>query len=320
MDLLAPVRRVDENGESGYVLATTALLLIPLMIFAAFAVDVGSWYVEADEAQRAADAAALGGVVWMPDFTRATTAARDIARDNGFDHADPDVSVLVERRGSQGIYVKIETKGESHFGRVVLSDIDISRQATSNYILPVPLGNPGSSLGSGLDPSPVAGDPSERMLLALNGYCQGYQNGDPFGVGWFGGSGSCSGTANTRYDAEGYDFIIDFSGPEGLNTPVTGQWDLQIFEPGSCGQVAEGGSSARIETTLWRGDNTLFTDDDNKVAANLVIGENGSALPRLWASTACGSATSQWVKAYEIDADSVQGRWILRTRTLPVNA
>jgi hypothetical protein len=310
-------RRTD---QSGYVLATTALLLIPLMIFAAFAVDVGAWYVEADEAQRAADASALAAVVWMPDFTEATVAARDVARENGFDHSDPDVNVVVERRGSQGVHVRIETKADTYFGQVVLSEIDIARAATASYILPVPLGNPGSSLGSGLNPPAVPGAPPENLLLAINGYCQGYQNGDPFGVGWFGGSGSCSGTANTRYDAEGYDFVIDFSGPAGLNSPVTGQWDLQIFEPGSCNQNSEGGSSARLETTLWRGDDTLFTDDDNKVPANRVLGEHGSSLPRLWATTDCGDATSQWVKAYEIDADSNQGRWILRTRALAVNS
>ncbi|MFW2380664.1 MAG: pilus assembly protein TadG-related protein [Acidimicrobiales bacterium] len=319
MALLAALCRTNRKEESGYVLATTALLLIPLMIFAAFAVDVGAWYAEADEAQRAADAAALGGVVWMPDLSRATTAVRDIALENGYDHNDPDVNVIVERRGTQGIHVKIETKGETHFGRVVMDEIDITRHATANYILPVPLGNPGSALGSGLDSSPVAGAPRENLLLALNGYCQGYQNGDPFGTRWFGGSG-CGSTQNTRYSDQGYDFIIDFTGPDGANSPVTGQWDLQIFEPGSCGQNSESGSSARIETTMWRGDDTLFTDDDNKVPGNLVLGENGSALPRLWDSAACGDATSQWVKAYEIDADSNQGRWILRTRTLAVDA
>jgi hypothetical protein len=230
------------------------------------------------------------------------------------------VNVIVERRGSQGIYVRIETKADTYFGKVVLSEVDIARAATSSYILPVPLGNPGSSLGSGLNPPAVPGAPPENLLLAVNGYCQGYQNGDPFGVGWFGGSGSCSGTANTRYDAEGYDFVIDFSGPAGLNSPVVGQWDLQIFEPGSCNQNSEGGTTARLETTLWKGDDTLFTDDDNKVPANLVLGENGSGLPRLWAANACGDATSQWVKAYEIDADSDQGRWILRTRALAVNS
>ncbi|MEZ5226562.1 MAG: pilus assembly protein TadG-related protein [Acidimicrobiales bacterium] len=48
-----------DEAQAGYVLATTALLLIPLMIFAALAVDVGGWYAQATQAQRAADAAAL---------------------------------------------------------------------------------------------------------------------------------------------------------------------------------------------------------------------------------------------------------------------
>ena len=44
------------------------LSLATMVVSAAFAVDVGGWYARAAEVQRAADAAALAGVVWMPDF------------------------------------------------------------------------------------------------------------------------------------------------------------------------------------------------------------------------------------------------------------
>ncbi len=41
-------RRGPGAGVRGYVLPMKALLLIPLMIFAALAVDVGAWYVKED--------------------------------------------------------------------------------------------------------------------------------------------------------------------------------------------------------------------------------------------------------------------------------
>lgn len=318
----APVRRATERG---YIIASTALLLIPLMIFAAFAVDVGGWYAEADRAQRAADAAALSGVVKMPDFVAATATARATALENGYDHSDPDVNVVVERRGSQGLHVQIETKGESYFGKVVLDEIDIDRFATAEYILPVPLGNPGSSLGSGIGPTGVPGAPRENLLLALNSYCQGYQNGDPFGVGWQGNRtcGDPGDIVNSRYDADGYDFIIDLTGPDDMAAPVTGAWDVQIFEPGLCNQDFEStdGTGNRIQTTLWKGDNTLFSDDDNKTDANRAINTvSGAPDPYLWPATACGSATSQWVTAYRIQSGDPRGRWVLNTRSLPNTA
>ena len=64
-----PATPLVQHPERGYTTAMTAFLLIPMMIFAGFAVDVGSLYTRAMEIQRAADAAALAGVVWMPgDF------------------------------------------------------------------------------------------------------------------------------------------------------------------------------------------------------------------------------------------------------------
>ncbi len=59
-------------------------MIIPLMAFAALAVDVGSWYARTTEMQKAADAAALAGVVWAPDYSKARTVAAKTLTDNGF--------------------------------------------------------------------------------------------------------------------------------------------------------------------------------------------------------------------------------------------
>ena len=68
-------RRTRVKGEKGYVLIMAALLLLPLLAFAGFAVDIGSWYTYANRMQRAADAAALAGVVWMPNDEKAEQVA-----------------------------------------------------------------------------------------------------------------------------------------------------------------------------------------------------------------------------------------------------
>ena len=74
----------SDRPEAGYVMPMTALILIPLMIFAALATDVGAWYIRADQAQRAADSAALAGTVWLPDETAAQNIVLDVAARNGF--------------------------------------------------------------------------------------------------------------------------------------------------------------------------------------------------------------------------------------------
>ena len=55
------------------------------MGLAAFAVDVGHWYVVGQQEQRAADAAALAGVTSLPgDKVAAFAAAQKYSKINGF--------------------------------------------------------------------------------------------------------------------------------------------------------------------------------------------------------------------------------------------
>ena len=78
-----PVRRV-RRGDDGYVLVLTTLMLVPMLILTAFAVDLGAWYAQASKMQRAVDNAALAAVVWMPDHTKATSAAAQVLTENGY--------------------------------------------------------------------------------------------------------------------------------------------------------------------------------------------------------------------------------------------
>ena len=79
-------RKSDERG----FYATVVALLVPAVFLGccALSVDTARWYVEAERVQRAADAAALAGVVWLPsDFPTAKTAALAEAKKNGYDDA-----------------------------------------------------------------------------------------------------------------------------------------------------------------------------------------------------------------------------------------
>ncbi|HYA69043.1 MAG TPA: pilus assembly protein TadG-related protein, partial [Acidimicrobiales bacterium] len=70
------------------------LAIFVIMGMAAFVIDLGYWYFQASRVQRAADAAALAGVTYMPgDVPDATAVARNVAQANGFSAPDDDVQV-----------------------------------------------------------------------------------------------------------------------------------------------------------------------------------------------------------------------------------
>jgi len=71
--------------DAGAIAVLVAILAPALLAVAAFSVDVARWYVEGVRLQKAADAAALAGVVFMPqDLPTATSTALRVAAMNGF--------------------------------------------------------------------------------------------------------------------------------------------------------------------------------------------------------------------------------------------
>lgn len=282
-----PVRR---KVEGGYVMATTALMLIPMLIFAAFAVDVGSWYVEAQKIQRASDAAALAGVVWMPDENRARDAALEMTAINGYEDQpgdfDDDTAALpqvrVSRVGPQQIRVDIRAEGALYFGSVI-EDFDepkIQRFSTSEYVLPVEFGSPTNKIGFGdlqIDGEAV------NAWTGLMGYCQPAHYGDVRAAYYqhqsgciergstlfSAGSGVTPTVSNPdtpagrspNHDPEGYFFVVDV--PEGRATGT----DVMIYDAGYC-RVAPGSKPGRdtgnthLEYILWDATDTPLDDSD----------------------------------------------------------
>ena len=327
----ADIEAQAADDEAGYVLPMTALLLIPLMIFAAFATDVGAWYVRADQTQQAADAAALAGTVWLPDEPQAEAVALDVAARNGFrdpawtavNGGTPNATVNVPPvSAGGGLRVDIITESPSFFGSVVLDDITIERRAIATVTEPVRMGNPSNGIGTGNLAVSELGVPPDGVWLSLNGYCQDHEQGDPFSVGNFGAPYSggnrgwaCSTAnagANPTYNPDGYTFIVDV--PSGAGAVA-----LEIFEPGICTDADTSddlfsasdnwANSPRINTKVFANDGTDRYHEDN-LASTPVF----DYLYGIGDCTGGSGAGGRWYTMYTIPSGSAsEGKWYIQT-------
>ncbi len=128
------VRRDDERGV---VAVWVAITLVVLLGFAGWAVDFSHWNDERAHLQKAADAAALAGAVYLPDDPAgAIAAARSIASQNGYPSG---VSVTTLANTNQ-LKVTISTSVKNSFAQVIgIGDPTLSKHAISEYESPKPL-------------------------------------------------------------------------------------------------------------------------------------------------------------------------------------
>jgi hypothetical protein len=119
------------RAERGQVLVLFAGGVTVLLILAALAFDAGMMLLERRDQQDAADAAALAGARFiLSEPSKAEPAARDLARQNGFDDADPNQTVNVfippihgQYAGFPGfIEVQIEAVRPSVFAGIIGRD------------------------------------------------------------------------------------------------------------------------------------------------------------------------------------------------------
>lgn len=209
------------RGQRGYVLVMFALLLVPLLLMAGFAVDIGSWYSRASDIRRAADAAALAGVVWLPDETKARSVALEAAARNGFvPSSNISITVTTSTKSTRRIKVTITDNRVGSFFYKALGgrDITLTRTSYAEYVLPVPLGSPRNFFGTGtlLANYPVSGITPEYLYQAVNPYCTDKENGDRYQSANDGGT--CSGTVNSEYRTRGYQMYIE--APAGRTSPI----------------------------------------------------------------------------------------------------
>lgn len=247
-------RRTRLKGERGYILIMAALLMLPLLAFTGFAVDYGAWYTYANRMQRAADAAALAGVVWMPNDEKAETVALETAKANGFDDAASDVAVTVTPVGNRRLRVHIvDTDVPRFFSSLFVSGMDIERQALSEYVQSVPMGSPDNSLGN--DPERWAASGYNRPYYWLNVATPRSTkvNGDQYTAGncngtYTGCSSSTSTGTNLNYSEDGYFYRLTVD-----TKPASGNLRIQAFDPAflDVGNTCSTGGNLPTAGSTW---------------------------------------------------------------------
>ena len=241
-------RRLRRRDEAGYAAVLVALLSSVIFIgMGAFGVDMARWYVEVEQVQKSADAAALAGVTYMPnDLTKARATALASAKRNGYDDAGADVTVtaVVGSRPSE-LKVTISSRIDNSFGAGLgVRSAWITRSAVADYTAPSLMGSPCNTfgneppststtvlpVGTALPAAPFPNCSSTPQFWAtVEGPQTDKVNGDRYrnrNCARRRPAINCSGSTNSEYKEEGYFFAIHVE-PAAIGTKL----DIQLYDP-----------------------------------------------------------------------------------------
>ena len=205
-----------ELKQAGQIVVIFALMLVVLIGLIGIAIDTTYAWREALRVQRAADSAALAGVVYMPgNFTTATSTADNAATRNGFTSSTATTVSVIRPANPRELDVSITTQVPTFFSRIFgINYFAVTRLSKAVYVTPVPMGSPlgyygvyqlcpvtGTCIGQG-SPSGVSVS-SEGFFGAIEGEGSNTSTGDAFAPYYNGNP-----TLNSQYTADGYRYII----------------------------------------------------------------------------------------------------------------
>jgi len=320
-------RRRRIGRDEGYVLALTALMMLPILAFTGFAVDLGSWYARAAQIQRASDAAALAGVQELPIMANATSAANAAAAKNGFVNGTNGITVTITNVSDTTAKLKVsitDANANQYFTKAFRPSVSIARTGTAQYIKPVSMGSPKNFLGTGSlymqggSSGSCSGSTSgtcfrENFWLAVSGGCASKENGDRIqaqtdanynsasnpasGAGW----ARCTGgntVTNTEYDSNGYFYAVEFK------QNVSGTVYVQVFDDGYCNSApTNDGSSGSFTTTYRMRDNSSYDPLQTTVLSTTNAGSGVGC--NTW--TTVGSLSNPTKGVYYLQVTSATG-------------
>ena len=139
------------SDDRGQAIVVAALLMTMLLGIMGIGVDISWLELNLIRMQRAADAAALAGVVYLPgNSAGAFNAAYAEATKNGFTNGAGGVTVVPRQDlvNNRMLEVTIQGPVQTYFARLLgTSTIQGTRIARAEFVLPVPMGSPQDYFG-----------------------------------------------------------------------------------------------------------------------------------------------------------------------------
>jgi Flp pilus assembly protein TadG len=215
LDEKASIR--GELKQAGQIVVIFALMLTVLIGLIGIAIDTTYAWRESLRVQRASDAAALAGVVYMPGaLATAQSTAGASAKQNGFPVNGTITTVnAVPAANPRELDVTITTQVPTFFSRIFgINNFTVSRMSKAVYVTPVPMGSPLGYYGV-YQMCPVSGSctaqsspsgvtvGSQGFFGAIEGEGSNTSTGDAFAPYYNGNP-----TLNTAYTADGYRYSI----------------------------------------------------------------------------------------------------------------
>ena len=149
-----------DDRDRGQVVVIFAGAMLLFVLLAATVIDLSWYWTNNLRMQRAADAAALAGVVFLPgDTTSAYNAARAEATKNGYTAGVDGVTAVTPVQdpvNPRRLNVTISGNVGTYFARAVgINSWPARRDAKADFVLPVPMGSPENYYGVGYLIEPV---------------------------------------------------------------------------------------------------------------------------------------------------------------------
>jgi hypothetical protein len=268
------------RGQAGQAVVLIAFMILVLFGAVGLAVDGGVGYYYNTNAERAAAAAALSGVIFMPgqfasadavpagSGNDATDRALAEAKRNGFDVADVADNVTVTAARVPGYDNKLAVTVSRYvpvffmqlFG---VSRYLVSRTAIATYLPPLSLGQPGTQTGSTV--SQLGSGGNNYFFMRTEGWSTDRQQGDAFTPNPAGGSLGASSDVHAISRTQGSD-------PVGASLPDRGGYNYLINLP----------NGGYIEVY-----NAIFGPDN----APALVGNGAGPASQSWASNAPAGTT-----------------------------
>ena len=244
-----------ERGERGAVLILVAASLTVLMGMAALAIDYGWLFYSQLNARKAAEAAALAGVVHMPlpncglpnTGTEPHSTALDVASRNGYSGSSGAAVTPAIGGTCAQLEVSIQDTIPTFFlGVFGIDSLTFTESATAEQLPALKLGSDEPYLGE----DPTVGGRNRNFFVAISGEDRTKGQGDAVAAQKYDGySGN-----NVEYEVPSYYYAFEV--PEGSSL-IGSTVYVQVFDPQAYDQGGRGGTGPGL-TNDW-----VYSDNSN---------------------------------------------------------